>query len=89
MGTRLEVDEHVPNPIRVGEGNCADPFVTDRNPGRSGVESGERRVQIAEAIEEDPLVDSAHWQSSVDDLLADLPRFQGNLSLMMSGLITE
>jgi hypothetical protein len=47
------------------------------------------RTQIAEAIEEDPLVDSAHWQSSVDDLLADVPRFQGNLSLMMSGLVTE
>jgi spore coat protein CotH len=47
------------------------------------------RTQIAEAIEDDPLVDSAHWQSSVDDLLADLPRFQRNLSLMMSGLITE
>jgi hypothetical protein len=47
------------------------------------------RTQIAEAIEEDPLVDSAQWQSSVDQLLADLPKFQANLSLMMSGLIME
>ncbi len=47
------------------------------------------RNQMADAIEEDPLVDSAHWQTSVDNLLADLPRFQNNLSLMMSGLITE
>ena len=47
------------------------------------------RTQIAEAIEEDPLVDSAHWQSSVDNLLADLPKFQDNLSLMMSGLISR
>jgi len=47
------------------------------------------RAQIATAIEEDPLVDSAHWQSSADNLLADLPRFRDNLSLMMSGLITE
>jgi hypothetical protein len=47
------------------------------------------RNQIAEAIEEDPLVDGAHWQSSVDDLFDDLPKFQENLTLMMSGLITE
>ena len=47
------------------------------------------RTQIADAIEEDPLVDSAAWQSAVDDLLADLPKLQDNLTLMMSGLITE
>jgi hypothetical protein len=47
------------------------------------------RTQIADAIEEDPLVDSAKWQTAVDSLLADLPRFQNNLTLMMSGLITE
>ena len=47
------------------------------------------RAQVADAIQEDPLVDSAQWQSSVDALLADLPNFQNNLSLMMSGLISE
>jgi hypothetical protein len=47
------------------------------------------RSQIAQAIEEDPLVDSAHWQGYVDSLLADIPRFQDNVSLMMSGLIAE
>jgi len=47
------------------------------------------RAQIATAIEEDPLVDGAQWQGSVDSLLADVPKFQNNLSLMMSGLITE
>ena len=47
------------------------------------------RTQIADAIEEDPLVDSAAWQSAVDDLLADLPKLQDNLTLMMSELITE
>ena len=47
------------------------------------------RTQIAPAIEEDPLVDSTHWQGYVDNLLADIPRFQANLSLMMSGLIAE
>jgi hypothetical protein len=47
------------------------------------------RAQIAEAIEDDTLVDSAHWQSSVDALLTDLPKFQSNVSLMMDGLINE
>ncbi|MBN2197133.1 MAG: CotH kinase family protein [Polyangiaceae bacterium] len=47
------------------------------------------RAQIADAIEEDPGVDSSHWQSSVDELLASLPSFQGNLNLMMNGLIDE
>lgn len=47
------------------------------------------RTQIASAIEEDPLVDSAHWQSYVDSLLADVPKFQANVSLMMDRLISE
>ncbi|HKO53648.1 MAG TPA: CotH kinase family protein [Polyangiaceae bacterium] len=47
------------------------------------------RAQISGAIEEDPLIDSAHWQTSVDALLADLPKFQSNVSLMMNGLIAE
>lgn len=47
------------------------------------------RAQIAEGMQEDPLVDSAQWQSSVDALLADVPRLQQNLSLMMSGLISQ
>lgn len=47
------------------------------------------RAQIAEAVEEDPLVDHTKWQEAVDNLLADLPHFQDNLSLMMSGLIEE
>ena len=47
------------------------------------------RAQIAEAIEEDPLVDGDHWASSVDELLADLPNFHSNVGLMMSGLIEE
>ncbi len=45
--------------------------------------------QIADAIEDDPLVDSSHWKDSVSALLADLPKFQENVRLMMSGLITE
>jgi hypothetical protein len=47
------------------------------------------RAQIASAVEDDPLVDAALWHSHVDQLLADVPRFQDNLSLMMSGLIAE
>jgi spore coat protein CotH len=47
------------------------------------------RAQIAEAVEDDPLLDSAHWQSWVDALLADLPEFHHYVSLMMSGLIRE
>jgi hypothetical protein len=47
------------------------------------------RAKIANAIKDDPLVDSGHWQSSVDALLADLPNFQNNLRLMMGGLISE
>lgn len=47
------------------------------------------REQIADAIQEDPLVDSARWQASVAALLADLPKFQSNSRLMMSGLIAE
>ena len=47
------------------------------------------RTQIASAIEDDLLVDSSHWQESVDELLADLPNFHTNVSLMMSGLIEE
>ena len=49
----------------------------------------EWRRQIADAIEADPLVDSTKWQKAVDDLLASLPQFHGNLNLMMSGLIEE
>lgn len=47
------------------------------------------RTQIASAIEDDPLVDDASWQIAVDALLADLPNFQRNVSLMMDGLIDE
>jgi hypothetical protein len=47
------------------------------------------RAQIEEALEEDPLIDSAQWRASVEALLADLPRFQANVRLMMSGLIPE
>jgi len=47
------------------------------------------RTQIASSIEDDALVDSAHWQSSVDALLADLPKFHSNVRLMMAGLIDE
>ena len=47
------------------------------------------RTQIAGGIQEDPLVDSVHWQSAIDNLLTDLPRFHNNLRLMMDGLITE
>ncbi|MBN2527547.1 MAG: hypothetical protein JXR76_14225 [Deltaproteobacteria bacterium] len=35
------------------------------------------------------LADSAHWSNAVDALLSDLPDFQDNLSLMMSGIIEE
>jgi hypothetical protein len=34
-------------------------------------------------------VDSSHWQTWVQNLRADLPKLQGNLLLMMSGLISE
>ncbi|HYQ17870.1 MAG TPA: hypothetical protein VEQ58_18990, partial [Polyangiaceae bacterium] len=47
------------------------------------------RAQIAGAIDDDALVDDGKWQSAVDALLADLPHFQGNVSLMMNGLIDE
>ncbi len=47
------------------------------------------QAQIASAIADDPLIDSAQWQSSVDALIADLPKLQGNVNLMMSGLIAE
>jgi hypothetical protein len=47
------------------------------------------RAQIADAIKDDPLVDSGHWQTWVNNLLADLPKFQNNLRLMMGGLISE
>jgi hypothetical protein len=45
------------------------------------------REQIAPAMAEDPLLDSAHWQTWVDNLRADVPKFHHNLILMMSGLI--
>lgn len=47
------------------------------------------RSQIAEAIEEDPLVDSTQWRGAIDDLLATLPKLRANLRLMMSGLIRQ
>jgi hypothetical protein len=50
---------------------------------------GAWQAQIADAVGEDPGVDSAHWQTWVDNLRADLPKLQGNLLLTMSGLIPE
>lgn len=47
------------------------------------------QTQIDQAIEDDPLVDRAHWRDSVAALLADLPKLQSNVRLMMSGLIAE
>ncbi len=47
------------------------------------------RTQIVDAMQEDPLLDAAQWQGSVDALLADMPNFHRNLSLMMSGMIAE
>jgi hypothetical protein len=47
------------------------------------------RSQLADAMGEDPLLDSAQWESSVDALLAEVPSLQNNLSLMMSGMISE
>jgi len=47
------------------------------------------QAQIANAIADDPLVDSARWQASVSALLADVPKLQNNVRLMMSGLIPE
>ena len=47
------------------------------------------QTQIAGAINDDPLVDSAHWKDAVSALLADLPKLQANVRLMMSGLIPE
>jgi hypothetical protein len=47
------------------------------------------QTQIADAIAEDPGVDSSHWRTWVQNLRADLPKLQGNLLRMMSGLIPE
>jgi len=47
------------------------------------------QAQIADAVAEDPLMDQAHWQTWVQNLRADLPKFQANLRLMMNGLISE
>jgi hypothetical protein len=47
------------------------------------------QTQIADAIKDDTLVDSSHWMASVAALLADLPKLQANVRLMMSGLIAE
>jgi spore coat protein CotH len=47
------------------------------------------QAQIATAIDDDPGVDSTQWQTAVDALHADLSHFQGNVSLMMDGLISE
>jgi hypothetical protein len=47
------------------------------------------KAQIAEAMKDDPLTDSAAWKEAVDALLAEVPKLQDNLSLMMSGLIDE
>ena len=47
------------------------------------------RDQIAESIEDDSQLDSAHWHSSVDALLAGVPEFHRNVHLMMAGLIEE
>jgi hypothetical protein len=47
------------------------------------------QAQIADAIKDDPLVDSEKWKDSVAALLADMPNFQKNVRLMMSGLIPE
>jgi hypothetical protein len=47
------------------------------------------QTQIADAIEDDPLVDRDHWEASVAALLADLPKLRKNVRLMMSGLIAE
>jgi len=47
------------------------------------------RTQIAGAMGEDPLMDTAQWQSAVDSLVASLPKLQANLSTMMSGMISE
>ena len=47
------------------------------------------RAQITTAIADDPLMDPNQWQTAVDYLHTNLPNFQGNVSLMMSGLINE
>jgi hypothetical protein len=50
---------------------------------------GTWRAQIETAMREDPLADSSHWQTWVDNLQATMPKFRNNLLLMMSGLIPE
>lgn len=47
------------------------------------------QTQIADAVKDDPLMNSDHWKGSVAALLADVPNFHRNVRLMMSGLITE
>ena len=47
------------------------------------------RSQIADAIADDPLVDSAQWQSAITALQETIPKLRANLTLMMNGLIKE
>jgi spore coat protein H len=47
------------------------------------------KAQIGQAIGEDPGVDPARWNASVDDLIGNLPKLRANVQLMMSGLIQQ
>lgn len=47
------------------------------------------RSQVAAAVKEDPLMDSAQWQDAVEDLRATIAKLRSNLALMMGGLIKD
>ena len=68
--------------------SIADAFIAGPFSAQSvAAKLGAWRAQITSAIQEDPLVDTTQWQNAADDLQANVPKFQNNVSLMMSGLI--
>ena len=70
--------------------SIADAFIAGPFSAQSvAAKLGAWRAQITSAIQEDPLVDTTQWQNAADDLQANVPKFQNNVSLMMSGLIQD
>ena len=69
----------------IADAFIAGPFSTQSVAAKLGA----WRAQIASAIQDDPLVDATQWQNAADDLQANVPKFQNNVSLMMSGLIQD
>lgn len=70
--------------------SIADTFIAGSFSEASVTEKLERwRSQIASAMAEDPLIPGPVWQAGIDQLRTDLPKFQANLKLMMSGLVAQ